>query len=105
MKCVLAITTTGSAREARALANTLVDERLVACVNILPKATSIYRWNGKRCRATECVLLMKTTRTRIAALRRRLPQLHAYDCPELIVIPITAGLPAYLRWVSTSVGG
>ncbi|MBI4239040.1 MAG: divalent-cation tolerance protein CutA [Deltaproteobacteria bacterium] len=102
MSCVLAITATDSIEAARTIGAALVDEHLVACVNILAGATSIYRWQGKRCEAGEHVLLMKTTADRVPALQRRLPELHSYECPELIVLPITDGFPPYLAWVAAA---
>lgn len=96
----IALTTTSSAKEARKIADALVDEGLVACVNIIPGVESVYFWQGKRCRAKEWLLLMKTRKVRIDQLKARLPQLHSYVCPELIVLPITDGLPAYLDWLT-----
>ena len=96
--CV-AITATGSAKEATKIAETLVDEGLVACVNIVPGVESVYFWQGKRCREKEWLLIMKARQARVDQLKTRLPQLHSYTCPELIVLPITDGLPAYLDWL------
>ena len=83
------------------IAETLVVERLAACVNRLPGLLSIYQWQGKLERDTETLLLLKTTNARFDALRARLRALHPYDLPEIIAIPVTRGLPEYLRWVST----
>ncbi len=78
----------------------LVEERLAACVNLLPGVTSVYRWQGKLQRDNENLLLIKTTGDRFEALSTRLRQLHPYDLPEIIAVPITDGLPDYLSWVS-----
>jgi len=83
------------------IAEVLVAERLAACVNRLPRLTSVYLWQGKVARDTESLLLIKTTRARFEALRWRLSELHPYELPEIIAIPVTLGLPAYLEWVST----
>lgn len=85
--------------EAQRIARTLVDERIVACVNIVPGVMSIYRWQGEICTADEWQLLLKVSGERIAALQARLPELHSYECPELICLRIDAGLPEYLQWI------
>ena len=84
------------------IGRTLVDERLAACVNILPGLTSIYRWQGKVCRDAEILLLIKTHRTRLPALNRRVKSLHPYSVPEIIALPILGGSAPYLSWVRDS---
>jgi periplasmic divalent cation tolerance protein len=84
------------------LANFLVDEALAACINIVPGLTSIYRWQGKRETGTEELLMIKTTREGYPALQARIETLHPYELPEVIAVPIQAGLPGYLDWVKTS---
>jgi periplasmic divalent cation tolerance protein len=80
-----------------------VEARLVACVNILPGAvTSIYRWKGKVESAKERLLLIKTSRKRLAKLKAEVARLHSYDVPEFIALPIAAGSPAYLAWMAES---
>jgi periplasmic divalent cation tolerance protein len=86
---------------AESIAEALVGERLAACVNRLPALTSVYLWRGEVERDTENLLLIKTTSARFEALCERLVELHPYDLPEVIATPVTAGLPAYLEWVST----
>jgi periplasmic divalent cation tolerance protein len=81
------------------IAQALVDERLAACVQALPGIASIYRWQGTVQRADEVLLLIKTTRERVAAIEARLPHLHPYDLPELIVLEAAGGLRGYLDWV------
>lgn len=100
MDAVVALTTAPNENEARHLANTFVESGLVACVNIVPAVESVYRWKEKLCRETECLLIMKTTRARIEQLKPKLVELHSHECPELIVLPITDGLPAYLAWLA-----
>jgi len=87
-----------------ALARTLVDERLAACVNLLPAALSIYRWEGEVEQAEEVLAVIKTTEACLPALMTRPNALHPYDCPELIALDAVAGLPAYLEWVQASCG-
>ncbi|TLX22989.1 divalent-cation tolerance protein CutA [Thermomonas fusca] len=84
------------------IAEALVEERLAACVNLLPGLQSVYRWRGKLQRDAEVLLLIKTTRARYPALQARLPQLHPYELPELLAVESAAGLPAYLQWVVES---
>lgn len=81
------------------LAQNLVEARLAACVNLLPAVTSFYRWQGKIQKDAECLLLIKTRRDRFVALCETLRRLHPYELPEIIAVPLIAGLPAYLSWL------
>ncbi|MGY3041195.1 periplasmic divalent cation tolerance protein [Rhodanobacter sp. TND4EL1] len=90
---------------ARQLADTLVGERLAACINQLPGITSTYRWQGAVTRDSEVLLLIKTTAGRLPALRARLLELHPYELPELVAVPVTRGHETYLQWVRDEVGG
>jgi periplasmic divalent cation tolerance protein len=85
---------------ARSLAETLVREHLAACVNIVPAVHSVYEWQGTVQQETECQLLIKTTSERYAALEDVLRRHHPYELPEIIAVPLTAGLPAYLHWIN-----
>lgn len=82
------------------IAEALVGERLVACVN-LTGVRSIYRWEGAVQRDEEVLAIIKTTRERIEAVKARLRELHPYQVPELLALPVADGLPAYLDWVRT----
>ncbi|NCA69035.1 MAG: divalent-cation tolerance protein CutA [Sphingobacteriia bacterium] len=86
---------------ARRIAVTLVEERLAACVNLLPGITSVYRWEGRIHQDAEVLLVLKTPLERVLMLTERLRDLHPYDVPEIIAVPITEGLPAYLNWMTT----
>jgi periplasmic divalent cation tolerance protein len=98
-KFVVLVTCSSSA-EAQRIAHAAVDARLAACVNILPGAVqSIYRWRGKVESARERLLLIKTSRAKLAKLRSVVERLHSYDVPEFIAIPIAAGSPGYLAWM------
>lgn len=103
MQYQLALTTTDSGEKARQIAHTLVEEQLVACVNIIPGVESIYRFEGKVCNENEWLLVMKTTKENTPGLKARLPEIHSYECPELICVDITDGLPAYLQWLDSVV--
>ncbi|EXJ16663.1 divalent-cation tolerance protein CutA [Imhoffiella purpurea] len=84
---------------AQALAERLVDERLAACVNILPGIRSVYRWEDAVQQDSETLLLVKTGAERVSELIERLRELHPYEVPEIIALPITEGLSDYLSWV------
>lgn len=84
------------------LANTLIDEALAGCINILPGLTSVYHWQGERKTGTEELLMIKTTRDRYPALEARILELHPYELPEIIAVSMEAGLPGYLSWIDES---
>ncbi len=88
---------------AQAIAEQLVDQRLAACVSILPGITSIYQWQGKRETAQEHLLLIKTTHEAYNTLEQTLTSLHPYELPEIIAVPIERGLSRYLDWLSQQV--
>ena len=87
--------------EAPTLARTLLEERWVACVNLLPSAHSLYRWEGRVEEAQETLMVLKTIRERVEGLRDRVQALHSYDVPEFLVLNVEQGLPGYLDWVVT----
>ena len=87
------------------VARALVDERLAACVNLLPPMVSIYRWRGQVQRDVEQQLVIKTTRARLADAQARLVALHPYDLPECLVLPVDGGDPTYMAWVATETEG
>ncbi|WP_028453399.1 divalent-cation tolerance protein CutA [Chitinilyticum aquatile] len=86
---------------AKQLAERVITEQLAACVNLLPPVQSIYRWQGRIEYATEIPLLIKTCANRYGALEASLRDGHPYDVPEIVALPLAAGLPAYLDWVRT----
>jgi periplasmic divalent cation tolerance protein len=99
---VIVLTTLPADSDAAAFASTLVTERLAACVNVFPQMVSTYSWEGQVEHEEERQLTMKTSRDRVAALWERLRDLHPYDVPEFVVIPIVDGSDAYLRWIGES---
>lgn len=103
--CVVVWTTIGRTADGRGLASMLVNERLAACVNVLPEMESVYRWKGQVETDHERQVIMKTTVARVAALRARVHELHDYEVPELIVMPIVGGSDAYLNWIRESTAG
>jgi periplasmic divalent cation tolerance protein len=97
--CVIVLTTIASTADGHALASTLVDERLAACVNLLGEMDSIYRWQGAVETERERQVIIKTTAAKVEALRARLHELHSYDVPEFLVVPIVGGSEPYLGWL------
>jgi len=102
-KATIILTTTSSIENAEKIARVLVEEKLAACVNIIPKIISYYYWEGKLNRDEELVLLIKTTQERVEDVRRRIKELHVYQLPEIISIDISGGDSEYLRWIFESV--
>jgi len=96
---VSVLMTAPGADAAEAIVRRLVDERLVACGNVLPGAASIYRWEGTVHRDEEAVVVLKTTRPVLPRMLARATELHPYDVPELLVQPVVGGSGAYLDWV------
>ena len=88
----------GDSDEACAVAKTLVSEKLAACVSLVP-AKSHYQWEGVMCSDDELVATIKTSRSRFPALRARIRELHSYDCPEILGVPVVVGDEEYLRWL------
>lgn len=99
----LVLTTCGSLEEGRHIAQTLVERRLAACVNIVPQVESVYLWKGDLETATEWLLVIKTSAGTFDRLEEALSELHSYEVPECIEIAITDGSAAYLDWIGETV--
>ncbi|MGB7541503.1 MAG: divalent-cation tolerance protein CutA [Burkholderiales bacterium] len=99
METYLVITNLPDRESAAKLARALVDKRLAACINILSPCRSVYRWRGAVEDAEEFPMLIKTSRSRYAELEAAIRAGHPYELPEIIAVPLAAGLPAYLEWV------
>ncbi len=84
---------------ATTIANTLVDRDLAACVNIVPGLRTIYRWKAQRKTGSELLLIIKARLARYSELQAAIVELHPYELPEIIALPISTGLPAYLAWL------
>lgn len=97
---VVILTTVPDLEAGETIARALVEERLAACVNVLPPMTSFYRWQGAVERETEHQLVIKTTRPRVPAVQGCIARLHPYELPEFVVIGAADGSPAYLDWVA-----
>ncbi|HQR51154.1 MAG TPA: divalent-cation tolerance protein CutA [Methylophilaceae bacterium] len=103
MNVILVLTNLPDRESAGKIAAHLIEKRLAACVNILAPCTSIYHWQGKTESTQEIPLLIKTTEERYTELEQAIRALHPYELPEIIHVPVTGGLPAYLNWVSEEV--
>src|SRR6266496_5449105 len=98
----LVLTTAGSEAEARKIARELVDRRMAACVNIVPRIQSVYRWKGEVEESEEYLLLIKTAESKEEELRQAIGELHAYELPECISIAMESGSADYLKWIEDS---
>jgi len=101
--CLLLYCTAGSLEEAESIGSQLVSERLAACVNILPQMISVYQWQGKTERSQEVVLLVKTVSDKVDRVTSRIVELHSYDCPAVLSLPIESGAPEFLQWIAEQV--
>lgn len=99
---IVILITAGSQDEAAKIARTLVDERLAACVNVLPGVRSFFFWEGRTQDAAETLMICKSRLPVMERIIARVKELHSYTVPEIIALPVTAGLPDYLRWVADS---
>ncbi|MBZ5724775.1 MAG: divalent-cation tolerance protein CutA [Acidobacteriia bacterium] len=100
---IVVITTCATEEEAETLARLLVGERLAACVSVVPRVRSYYRWKGAIESAGECLLLVKTSHDLFGALDAALAKAHSYDVPEVLALPVVEGSAQYLDWLQASV--
>ena len=101
-EALLVLSTFPDAATARRISRQLVEEKCAACANLLPPVESIYWWEGKVESGNETIVLFKTTADRYPALEATLRQVHPYEVPEIIALPVEGGLPEYLQWVAKS---
>ena len=97
------LTTVQNKKDAKQIAQALLKYDAAACINIIDKITSMYKWENKVCTDEECLLLIKTTSDMYEKIKKIVMTLHKYDLPEFIEIPITGGLEDYLKWIDESV--
>ena len=99
-QAVVVFVTTSSPAEARKIGRALVEEKLVACANIIPQIRSIYRWQNKVCDGPEALMVLKTRSAQIHKIIKKVRSLHSYAVPEIIALPIIAGSKEYLGWIN-----
>lgn len=97
---IVVLVTAGCEEAAAKIARALVEERLVACASLVAGVRSIYRWQGSVVDARECLAILKTERRRFADVERRVRELHDYEVPEIVALPIIAGFEKYLAWIA-----
>ena len=104
-QCIVVLCTCPEGEPAERVARALVEEGLAACVNRIPGVLSNFRWEGRVEEDRETLLLVKSTAACLDALRARIVALHPYELPEVVAVPVSGGLEAYLDWVRSSVAG
>jgi periplasmic divalent cation tolerance protein len=97
---MVVMTTVATADEAVTLIKTLLERRLIACGQIVPGVRSLYRWSGKIADESEVIVYLKTRAARLDSLEVAFTELHPYKVPELLALPVTAGLAKYLKWIN-----
>jgi periplasmic divalent cation tolerance protein len=100
---IMVFMTAASVDEANRLADTLVDRRLAACVQIMQEMNSVFRWQGKVETQREVLLIVKTLNSKFPEIEREVVKLHSYETPEIVAIPLSAGSGPYLEWLKASV--
>ncbi|MEK6682107.1 MAG: divalent-cation tolerance protein CutA [Nitrospirota bacterium] len=99
MEAVVILITASSIDEAKKIGNALMEERLIACVNIIPQVESIFYWQEKVCNEKEALMIIKTRKSLINDIIKRVKSIHSYSVPEIIALPIISGSEDYLKWV------
>ena len=102
---IVVITSCGGKEEAERIARLLLEERLAACVSILPGVRSLYHWEGKIENAAEVVMLIKTSEDKFEAVRGAIQRANSYQVPEILALPVVAGASTYLGWLSAELDG
>lgn len=100
MSFIIVVMTSQNRQEAVNIVRTLLEERLIACANILNSVHSLFWWKGKIEEEDEVLVLMKSQQTLFKKLSERIKEIHSYDLPEILALPITGGSPLYLEWIS-----
>lgn len=99
MDVVFVYVTAADGAEVERIARTVVEERLAACANLLGAVKSLYWWEGELCEGEEVAVVLKTSEARKEALIDRVKQLHSYDCPCIVCLPVSDGNPEFLKWI------
>ena len=97
--------TTANKEDAKEIAKHLVEKKLIACCNIIPSITSVYKWKNELCCDEECLMVMKTKTSLFKEIETEIKKIHKYDIPEIICLPITNGSGEYLSWINEQVLG
>ena len=100
---VIVLVTVPGLREGRRISRAILTSRLAACVNVIPGVQSLYHWKGTMVLEKEVMLVMKTTRLRYRRLEQKIKQLHPYEVPEVIAVPLICGSPQYIEWVTREI--
>lgn len=100
---IVVLSTCATEEEAETLARLLVEQRLAACVNVIPRVRSYYRWQGAIESADECLLVIKSSRERFRPLSAALEKAHSYEVPEVLALPVVEGAANYLNWLQANV--
>ena len=101
-EAIIVFSTCANRKEALSIASAIVKDQLAACVQLLPPIRSIYRWQGAIEQSREILMLFKTTAAQFPALEKRIGELHSYDTPEILAVPVVAGAEKYLAWLRES---
>lgn len=100
---IVVFVTCASNKEATKIAKNLLDEKLIACANIIEGVKSLFWWKGKVDKATEALIIVKTVRKNFEKIQKRIKELHSYEVPEIVALPIVAGEGGYLKWITESI--
>jgi len=100
---VVILVTAANSQEAKTISESLVEQKLIACANIIPSVQSIFRWQGKLESSDEALLIMKSKASHFNNIVAAVKAMHSYDVPEIISLPIAEGNPDYLKWINESV--
>ena len=102
-KYIVVFVTCTSKKEALAIAKKLLNEKLIACANIIEGVSSLFWWKGKVDKARETLVIIKTARKNFNKIKRRIKRLHSYEVPEIVALPIASGENSYLKWIDKSI--
>ena len=105
MKTFVVISTAGSEKEGWKIAQQLVEAKLAACVNVIPKVNSFFYWEGQICQEQEVILLIKTIQKRLKKIIKEIKRIHSYEVPEVISLQIDTGEEKYLKWINKMLAG